>query len=115
MTVTYLNLLVYLNFIIVSFAVVIRWLTMRSETTSRNAGQIAMLIWLCHSWMFFAVGVMLRLLGLYTHPTLLMSAWGSAVYIHATGALAMDGYYHLKRSRYCKRRVPPPAIESPIS
>lgn len=101
--VTILNLLTYANFTVATVALVVRWLALNNNGNRYSAGQYVMFVWVCHVWLFFAVSTILRAFFDYSRPTLFMSVWSGAVYFHAIGALAMDGYYHLKRSDYRPR------------
>ena len=109
--VTILNLLVYVNFMVATVALVVRWLALNNNGNRQQAGQWAMFVWIAHVWLFFTVSTILRVFFAYSRPTLFMSMWASAVNLHALGALAMDGYYHLKRHNYHFRSRPRPPHE----
>lgn len=94
----YLNLLVYFNFCVVTVTLVLRRLMLNNNGTRTSAAQRALMVWLSHAWLYFAVATTIRLF--FNYPTLFMSTWGSAVYLHAFGTLALDAYYHLKRHGY---------------
>ncbi len=99
----YLSWLVYFNFAVASAALWLRWLALNNNGNRTNAGQMAMFIWVAHVWLFYAVSGARRLFFDLHTPSLFMSAWASALLLHALGALAMDAYYHLKRHGYWER------------
>jgi hypothetical protein len=96
----YLNLFVYFNFCVVTVTLVLRRLMLNNNGTRTSAAQRALMVWLSHAWLYFAVATTIRLFFNYRTPTLFMSTLGSAVYLHAFGTLALDAYYHLKRHGY---------------
>lgn len=99
----YLSLLVYFNFMVASVAVALRWLALNNNGNRTHAGQWAMFVWIAHVWVFYGVSASRRLFFDMHNLSLFMSAWGSALLLHALGALAMDAYYHLKRHGFWER------------
>ena len=106
MGVLYLNALIYFNFAVATVALVLRWLALNKNGNRTSAGQRAMFVWVAYIWLFYFVSTVLRLFFDYRAPTLFMSAWSSAIYLHALGSMAMDSYYHLRRAGYWKRLRP---------
>ena len=99
----YLSLLVYFNTMVATVAVVLRFLALYNNGNRNQAGQWAMFTWIAHVWIFYLVSTVRRSIFDIQAPSLFMSAWASALLLHALGTLAMDAYYHLKRAGYWAR------------
>ena len=113
MAVVYLNTLIYFNFVVATVALILRYLALYHNGNRTSAGQRAMFVWVAHIWLFYCVSTVLRLLFDYRGPTVFMSAWSSAIYLHALGSMAMDSYYHLQRVGYWKRLCRDPIGTTP--
>lgn len=99
----YLSLLVYFNTVVATGALVLRYLALYNNGNRQQAGQWAMFAWISHVWLFYLVSTIRHSVFDLQSPSLFMSAWASALLLHALGVLAMDAYYHLKKHGYWER------------